>query len=254
MLRESYPTTALCEALETGRSSYYYAGIEPEEAGLRRAIEAIVAEFPTYGYRRVTWRLRQEGWSVNPKRVARLMRKMGLAGKAPKRGCRTTNSRHGYPRYPNLVRDLAIVRPDQVWVSDMTYVRLAREFIYLAVIMVVFTRGIRGWQLSRSLEEALTFTVLKRALALYGSPEIHHSDQGVQYAITACTALLENNGVRISMAQIDCPAQNGYTERLMRTIEEEEVALCEYIDFSDELRRIGRFLDEVYLHKRIHSR
>lgn len=253
MLRESYPITVLCEALGTGRSSYYYAGIEPEEEGLRRAIEAIVTEFPTYGYRRVTWQLRRGSWPVNPKRVARLMRKMGLAGKAPKHGCRTTDSRHGYPRYPNLVRDLAIVRPDQVWVSDITYVRLAREFVYLAVIMDVFTRSIRGWQLSRSLEEALTLTALKRALTLQGPPEIHHSDQGVQYAATAYTALLESQGVQISMAQIGCPEQNGYAERLMRTIKEEEVALCEYIDFSDALRRVGRFLDEVYMHKRIHS-
>lgn len=253
MLRESYPITVLCEALETGRSSYYYAGIEPEEASLRRAIEAIVTEFPTYGYRRVTWQLRRGSWRVNPKRVARLMRQMGLAGKAPKRGCRTTDSRHGYPRYPNLVRDLPIVRPDQVWVSDITYVRLAREFVYLAVIMDVFTRSIRGWHLSRSLEEALTLTVLKRALTLYGSPEIHHSDQGVQYAATAYTALLASNGIQISMAQIGCPEQNGYAERLMRTIKEEEVALCEYTDFADALRRIGQFLDEVYMHKRIHS-
>ena len=248
-----YPITRICGALQSARSGYYYAMAPQEESELKGAIEAIVTEFPTYGYRRVTWQLRRGSWPVNPKRVARLMRRMGLAGKAPKRGCRTTDSRHGYPRYPNLVRDLSVVRPDQVWVSDITYVRLAREFVYLAVIMDVFTRGIRGWHLSRSLEEALTLTALKRALAHQGSPEIHHSDQGVQYAALAYTALLASLGIQISMAQIGCPEQNGYAERLMRTIKEEEVALCEYIDFADALRQIGQFLDEVYMHKRIHS-
>lgn len=253
MLAEHYPITRICAALQTARSSYYYAGIPQEELELEEAIKKILTEFPTYGYRRVTWQLRREGWTVNPKHVARLMKEMDLMGRAPKSGCRTTDSRHGYPRYPNLVEGLVIVRPEQLWVSDITYVRLAKEFVYLAVIMDVFTRSIRGWQLSRSLEEALTLTALKRALARYGPAQIHHSDQGVQYAATAYTAELAYHGVKISMAEIGCPEQNGYAERLMRTIKEEEVALCEYIDFSDALRRIGRFLDEVYMHKRIHS-
>jgi transposase InsO family protein len=253
MLSEHYPITRICGALQSARSSYYYALAPQEESELKEAIEAIVTEFPTYGYRRVTWPLRRRGWAVNPKRVARLMRRMGLLGKAPKKVCRTTDSRHGYPRYPHWVRDLPIVRPDQVWVSDITYVRLATECVYLAVIMEVFTRGIRGWQLPRSLEEALTLTALKRALAHEGPPEIHHSDQGVQYAATAYTALLASLGVQISMAKIGCPEQNGYAERLMRTIKEEAIALCEYIDFADALERIGPFLDEVYRHKRIHS-
>lgn len=252
-LRERYPITALCAALHCARSSYYYASAAEDTTAVRCAVEAVVTEFPTYGYRRVTKQLQREAWPVNHKRVVRLMHEMGLVGKAPHKGCRTTDSQHGYPRYPNRVRNLQIVRPDQVWVSDITYVRLKVEFIYLAVIMDVYTRGIRGWQLSRSLEEELTLTALTRALASSGPPEIHHSDQGVQYAATAYTILLESAHAQISMAEIGCPEQNGYAERLMRTIKEEEVDLSEYEDYADAVRQIGQFLDDVYMHKRIHS-
>ena len=253
MLRESYPITVLCEALGTGPSSYYYAGIEREEEGLRRAIEAIVTEFPTYGYRRVTWQLRRGSWAGQSQAGGASDAADGPGWEGAQAGL----SHHRQPARLSQISQLGSGScnraPRASLGSDITYIRLAREFVYLAVIMDVFTRSIRGWQLSRSLEEALTLTALKRALTLQGPPKIHHSDQGVQYAATAYTALLESKGVQISMAQIGCPEQNGYAERLMRTIKEEEVALCEYTDFADALRRIGRFLDEVYMHKRIHS-
>jgi len=253
MLSEQFPIAVICEALGWARSTYYYPSTVSEETAVKQAIEAVVAEWPTYGYRRVTHQLQRQAWGVNHKRVARLMNEMDLAQPVRRRRCRTTNSEHPYPRYPNLVQDLAIVRPDQVWVCDITYVRLRWEFIYLAVIMDVFTRGIRGWGLGRSLDHHLTLSPLTQALARSPAPEIHHSDQGVQYAATDYTNLLTDAGVRISMAETGHPEQNGYAERLMRTIKEEEVDLSEYADYHDALRQIGRFLDEVYMHKRIHS-
>src|SRR6516225_11939571 len=169
--------------------------------------------------------LRREGWSVNGKRVRRLMAEMGLRGKAPIRLRRTTDSRHDFPRYPNLVEGLEITRPDHVWVADITYVKLREEFVYLAVLMDVFTRRVRGWELGRSLDQGLTLTALGRALRGRRRPAIHHSDQGVQYAATAYTDLLTKHGVAISMAAVGKPEENGFTERLMRTIKEEEVNL-----------------------------
>jgi transposase InsO family protein len=137
-------------------------------------------------------------------------------------------------------------------VSDITYIRLAHGFVYLAVIMDVFTRNIRGWHLGQSLDQTLTLMALQRALA-HGQPEIHHSDQGVQYAATSYTQLLQSAQVRMSMADVGEAWQNGYAERLMRTIKEEEVDLSEYLDYADALRQLGRFLDDVYSRKRIHS-
>jgi len=165
---------------------------------------------------------------------------------------RTTDSVHDFARYPNLVQDVEVVRPDQVWVSDITYIRLAHEFVYLAVIVDVFTRNIRGWHLGRSLDQSLTLLALQRALA-HGRPEIHHSDQGVQYAATAYTRLLASVNAQISMADAGEAWQNGYAERLLRTIKEEEVDLSEYADYADALQQLGRFLDDVYRNKRIHS-
>ena len=156
------------------------------------------------------------------------------------------------PRYPNLVAGLTVTHPEQVWVADLTWIHLRREEVYLAVIMDVFTRCIRGWYLSRSLDHTLTCGALVRALRTH-VPEIHHSDQGVQYAASEYTDLLTQHGVRISMAEVGEAWQNGYAERLIRTIKEEEVDLSEYEDYHDAIQQLGRFLDDVYLHKRIHS-
>jgi transposase InsO family protein len=224
-----------------------------DEVALRAAIKAVGAEWPTYGYRRVTQQLRRQGWRVNHKRVQRLMREMGIQAQTTRRKRHTTNSEHEFPRYPNLVQDLVIVRPGQVWVSDVTYIRLRTEFVYLAVIMDVFTRGMRGWHLWRSLDHTLTLTALQRALTRYPAPEIHHSDQGVQYAATAYTQALQDVNVQISMAEVGEAWQNGYAERLIRTIKEEEVDLSEYLDYHDAYQQLGRFLDDVYMRKRIHS-
>lgn len=253
-LSQGYPISVVCAALQVPRSTAYAQrhARRREEASFTAHVEAIAAAWPTYGYRRVTAQLRREGELVNGKRVRRLMHQLGLVGHAPVRRCRTTDSAHPYPRYPNLVIGLALTAPDQVWVADITYVRLRADFVYLAVLMDVFTRSIRGWELSRFLDQGLTLSALERALR-HHTPQIHHSDQGVQYAATAYVARVEQVGAAISMAEVGEPRQNGYAERLMRTIKEEEVALTEYRDFADASAQLGRFLDEVYQHKRIHS-
>lgn len=235
------------------RSSLYYkpVSLKPED-DIKSEIAKLAAEHPTYGYRRITAMLQRGGHQVNNKRVRRLMSEMGLAAQCPKKRCRTTNSNHQLPRYSNRAEGLVVERPDQLWVGDITYVKLGCEFVYLAVLMDVFTRSIRGWQLARSMEVELTLVALKRALAR-GRPEMHHSDQGVQYAAKEYTALLEEQGIEISMAAVGEPTQNGYAERLMRTIKEEEVELSEYRNFEEAYQEIGKFLDDVYTKKRIHS-
>jgi transposase InsO family protein len=252
-LSAKYPVQIICEVLDFPRSSYYYQSHPRDDEALKAALTGVAAEWPTYGYRRLTVQVRRDKQMVaNSKRVRRLVKLMHLGRKHKRKTRRTTNSEHPFPRYPNLVQDLEIVRPDQVWVADITYIHLRTEFVYLAVIMDVYTRSIRGWYLSRNLDQDLTLTALKRALA-QRTPEIHHSDQGVQYAATAYTDLLQAAGVAISMADIGEATQNGYAERLIRTIKEEEVDLSDYLDFADAYHQIGRFLEDVYMHKRIHS-
>jgi transposase InsO family protein len=242
----------LCETLGVHCCNLYHEPRPDEDQPIQDAVRELAGAWPTYGYRRLTVMLQREGLHVNAKRVRRLMHELGLCGEAPKRTPRTTDSTHPYPRFPNLVEGLEVTRADQVWVADITYIRLRNEFIYLSVIMDVFTRCIRGWHLGRSLEQELTLTSLGRALER-GCPEIHHSDQGVQYAATAYVALLEGRAVKISLASVGEPEENPYAERVMRTIKEEEVDLSDYEDFSDALRGLGRFLDDVYNRTRIHS-
>ncbi len=251
-LTESYPVKLVCETLSYPRSRYYHQVRDKDDQKLNAAIEEIAGRWPTYGYRRITAELRREGWMVNGKRVRRIMSDMGLEGKTYRRKRRTTNSDHPFPRFPNLVCDLEVVRPDQVWVSDITYVRLHREFVYLAVIMDVFTRCIRGWHLGRSLDQELTLVALRKAIQR-GAPQLHHSDQGVQYASAAYVSTLESVGAKISMAEVGQAWQNGYAERLIRTIKEEEIDLSEYEDYRDAYQQIGRFLEDVYMRKRVHS-
>ena len=251
-MSEQYPKAAVCRVLSVARSSLYRRSSRAPNQKLDTAVQEICAQFPCYGYRRVTAELRRQGWFVNRKRVARLMKTMGLQAKKVVRKRRTTNSEHSFPRYPNLVESLVVQRPDQVWVADLTYVRLKHRFVYLAVVMDVFTRAIRGWHLDRSLDQSLTLTALQKALQSH-CPEIHHSDQGLQYAATDYTGLLQQHNIQISMAEVGEPTQNGYAERLMRTIKEEEVDLSEYQDYRDAYRQMGRFLEDVYMRKRLHS-
>jgi transposase InsO family protein len=253
-LAPTYPIRLVCRLLGVPRSSVYTARPPAADADaiFKTALLDLAGEWPTYGYRRLTAMMRRLGWPVNSKRVRRWMHELGIQGTPPTRRRRTTNSNHSFPRYPNLVQDLAITRPDQVWVADLTYIRLRREFVYLAVLMDVFTRSIRGWHLSRNLDQTLTLAALERALVV-ATPALHHSDQGLHYAAAAYVERLQRLGVTLSMAAVGEPRENGYAERLIRTIKEEEVNLTEYHDFADARCQMARFLEDVYNVKRIHS-
>lgn len=217
-------------------------------------LESVAGRYPRYGTRRITHQLRRAPYhyQINRKRVQRLMREKRLLRPMKQVKYRTTNSEHPYPRYPNLVSKLEITRPEQVWVSDITYVRLRQGFVFLAIILDVFTRAIRGWNLGQSLDGDLTMVALQRALSLC-IPEIHHSDQGVQYAAQTYTDILKQYDIQISMAAQGKAEENGYAERLMRTIKEEEVDLSDYQDYHDAYQQIGHFIEDVYMTKRIHS-
>lgn len=255
-LQADYPVNLLCNLLALPRSSWYFKAIERKEAPLQKAVEQVIEQFPTYGSRRVTHQLRRdhaEFRTVGRKRVRRVLGEMGLKVRRRSVKKQTTDSRHAFPRYPNLVKELEIVRPDQVWVADITYIRLGDgSFVYLAILMDVFTRIIRGWALSRGLGVELTLAALERALC-NARPEIHHSDQGVQYAATDYVEVLKQRNVEISMAAVGHAEENGFAERVIRTIKEEEVDLNEYPDLMAAKLHLRRFIDDVYQTKRIHS-
>ncbi|ABW25150.1 integrase, catalytic region [Acaryochloris marina MBIC11017] len=252
-LQQDYSIRQICQVLNYPRSQvYYHARGQPDESELKAAIAGVAGAYPTYGYRRITAQLQRQGYCVNHKRVARLMRQIGIMAKTKVKRKRTTNSEHSFPRYGNRVLNLSIDHPEQVWVADITYIRLQQEFVYLAVVMDVFTRAIRGWHLSRHIDQQLTLRALNKALER-ATPEIHHSDQGVQYAAAAYMQLLQQHQVQISMAEVGQAWQNGYAERLMRTIKEEEVDLSDYRNFTEAYEHIEQFLEDVYMHKRIHS-
>ncbi len=217
-LSATCPISLLCAVLGLARSSFYYQAGSPDETVLEQAIETVAARFPTYGTRRITHQIRREEprlLPLNRKRVQRVMREKKLLVKRKKRVPKTTNSQHAFPRYPNLVADLEITQPHQVWVSDITYIKLGGgTFVFLALILDVFTRAIRGWALSHGLGGELTRAALQQALS-HGCPTIHHSDQGVQYAATDYVALLATKNIQISMAEVGQSQQNGYAERVI---------------------------------------
>jgi putative transposase len=253
LIEQGYAARTICTLLGFPRSNLYRETAPVEESDeLRTALVRLAGEWPTYGYRRLTAMLRREGHTANSKRVRRLMARLGIQGQRPVRRKRTTDSNHAFPRFPNLVETLKVLRPDHVWVGDITYIRLRRDFVYLAVLMDVYTRAIRGWHLGTSLDGSLTMIALERALARH-RPEIHHSDQGVQYAATEYVDRLRGVGAALSMAAVGEPRENGHAERLMRTIKEEAVELSEYRDFADAQAQLGAFLEAVYNVKRIHS-
>jgi len=251
-LAETYPVQLICEVWGYPRSTFYYRPRSTADGDLQAALVRHAAEWPTHGSRWLTEMVRRDGWKVNRKRIVRLMRLLGLQRKHRRQVVWTTQSQHGFRRFPNLVRDLQITRPEQVWVADITYVRLRFEFIYLAIVMDVFTRNIRGWHLSKTLDGPLSVIALERALAQH-RPGIHHSDQGIHYAAPDYVDRLLQVHAQVSMSDKGAAWQNGYAERMMRTIKEEEVGLSEYRTYAEAREQLGRFIDEVYTHKRIHS-
>lgn len=246
-----YPVRMLCTLWGISPSSYYYKPVPEDDLSLLVAIEEILLNYPTYGYRRLVAELARRGHRVNHKRVLRLLRQNDLVHIINKR-VQTTDSRHSFRRYPNLLKGCKVVRPDQVWCADITYIHLRQGFVYLAIVMDVFTRCIRGWCLDRSLSSDLALTALQQGLQGH-RPEMHHSDQGVQYAASDYVELLQSVGTQVSMSAPARPCENPYAERVIRTIKEEEVYLNEYEHLGDARLNVGHFIDDVYQTKRIHS-
>jgi putative transposase len=209
--------SGLCRAAGVSRAGYYrYQRREPaKEAGmeLRSQMQRIALQWPAYGYRRVHAELRRQGWTLNRKRVLRLLRVDNLlCVRRRKFVLGTTDSRHGLPIYPNLAASMMLTSIDQLWVADITYIRLQWEFVYLAVLLDAFSRRCLGWALQRSLESALVLEALRMALERrHPRPGlVHHSDRGVQYASRDYTAQLEHHGIRISMSRLATPYDNAY--------------------------------------------
>ena len=253
-LRDDYSVHQICETLGFNRSLlYYHPKSDPSEEVLGEEIEKLCARYPKYGYRRITQMLLGMGYIIGYRRVARLMKSQNLSVWVKEVSSQTTRSLESAQPWVNRLEALDICRCDQVWVGDITYVRLHRRFIYVSVLMDVFTRMIRGWQVSQHLNTSLTLKALEQALR-QSIPEIHHSDQGVQYLSSAYISTLKQHGIEISLARRGCPWENGYAERRpIRTLKEEEVHLNDYEDITEARARIGHFITQVYHHKRPHS-
>ena len=252
MLRTKYSVREISEVLDFNRNLFYYQPkSDPLEAELRAEIETLALQYPTYGYRRITQLLVNQGYPVGYRRVARLMKAANLSVSV-KRICQTTRSLEGETPWVNRVQQLEVCRADQVWVADITYIQLKQRFIYLALLMDVFTRMIRAWHLSSHLTQTLTFNPLEEALE-QSVCEIHHSDQGVQYLSNAYISMLKDHGIQISVAHRGRPWENGYAERLIRTLKEEEISLNDYENIHEARDRIGLFITQVYHKKRPHS-
>jgi len=249
----------MCVLGEVSRAGWYrYRWAEREErpdADLRAEIRKVALEWPCYGSRRMARELRDRGWRVNRKRVQRWMREDHLLC-VPKRAFRvTTNSHHDLPVYANLAAEMTLTGLDQLWVADITYIRLEREFVYLAVILDAYSRREVGWALAGTLEDELTLAALRMALQRRRPAPglVHHSDRGVQYASRDYTALLEQYGIRISMSRKRNPYDNATCESFIKTLKYEEVYRSEYRHLADARARIGEFLEAVYNERRLHS-
>ena len=247
--------------LKLAKSAYYSPPQELAvsqqkcEADLVDRIGDIVCEFPGYGSRRVMKQLRREGLTINRKKVQRLMRENSLLCKVKKRFVKTTDSNHNFRRYPNRIKNLVINRLNQVWVSDITFIRITVGFVFLAVILDAFSRKVVGYALSRRLKRDITITALK--MALFHREHIlkciHHSDQGIQYACNDYINLLKRNNFQISMSRTGNPYDNAMAESFMKTLKYEEVYLWDYETYADVKERIPFFIQEVYNTKRLHS-
>jgi putative transposase len=250
-----------CRLAEVSRAGFYRylhaAAPAEEDLALRDRLQKLVAETKQRrGYRPITYHLQREGWQINHKRVLRLMGEDNLLCLRKKKYVLTTDSRHEFQVYTNLARGLKVAALNQLWVSDITFIRLRTEFVYLAVVLDAHSRRVIGWELGRTLRTELPLAALQQALkerSWKTGQLVHHSDRGVQYASEQYTKLLEQNGIAISMSRAGNPYDNARAERFMRTLKHEEVYASEYHDIEDARARIGQFLEQVYNQKRLHS-
>jgi putative transposase len=256
---EASKAVRVSDALSVSRATLYrlLAPVAPcdEDVELRDQIQRLALEWPAYGYRRITHQLHREGVRVNHKRVLRLMREDNLLVLRQKSFVRTTDSRHTLGRYPNIVPELTLSGINQLWVADITYIRLTREFVYRAVILDAFSRLCVGWALEHYLETELALSALRMALRERETAPglVHHSDQGVQYASLDYTTLLKEQGIRISMSRRGRAYDNAKAESFIKTLKYEEVYLFEYETMTEARVRIKQFIEEVYNQKRLHS-
>jgi transposase InsO family protein len=250
----------MVELGSVSRASFYRydedgAAQADRDMDLRDAIQRIALEWPSYGRPRITATLRRQGWTVNPKRVYRLLREDNLLCVRKRKFLVTTDSRHGCRVYPNLAGQMVLTGINQLWVADITYIRLETEFVYLAVVIDAFSRRVIGWALDRTLENELTLAALRMALELRrpSAGWVHHSDRGSQYASGDYTDLLKAHGCEISMSHKASPWENGGCESWMKTLKCEEVYRQEYRNLAEARASIARFIEKVYNQKRLHS-
>src|SRR5262249_29184939 len=249
----------MCETAAVSRASYYrsWRKREPkqEELALRDAIQRLALKDRHCGYRRIREVLKRDGWLVNHKRVLRLMREDNLLSIRQRRFVVTTDSEHAWRIYPNLARSMVVTDINQLWVGDITYVRLQQEFVYLAVLLDVYSRRVIGWSLSRQLDSEFAQEALEMALneRRPAAGLVHHSDRGVQYACGDYVKRLETAGITISMSRPGNPYDNAWAESFMKTLKVEEVDGRRYRNFDHARSCIATFIEEIYNQQRLHS-
>jgi len=253
------PLERMCRLAHVTRAGYYrWQGAPPAvdaDLDLRDEIQRIALEFPSYGWPRITAELKRRGWEANHKRVYRIMREDNLLCLRRRKFVVTTDSNHNRPVYPNLARGMVLTGLDQLWVADITYIRLETEFVYLAVVLDAYSRRVIGWALDRTLENELTLAALRMALGrrILTPGLVHHSDRGIQYASQDYTDLLKDHQITISMSRKGNPYDNAACESFMKTLKYEEVHRQEYRDLAEARASIEHFLERVYNQKRLHS-
>jgi putative transposase len=250
----------MCRLAEVSRAGYYrnlreqYP--EEEELEVRAAIQEIaLAHHRRYGYRRMAAELRRRGLQVNHKRVVRLMREDNLLAMRRRRFVLTTDSKHDLEVYLNLAKRMQLTAPNQLWIADLTYIRLQSEFVYLAVILDKWSRRVVGWALDRTLAARLAVTALERAIAARQPKPglVHHSDRGIQYASEEYVTVLDKYHMTPSMSRPANPYDNATCESFMKTLKQEEIHCREYRDLKDLEQHLEEFLDRYYNRQRLHS-